>query len=922
MSKRMGHFQLKQPLASKKPKLDIEIVPSQQYNPQPSTSNGNWKPKVSNNAAKMDALWGDEDDEFIVLASQAVEEMSQQSQAFSTSGVADMTFGKFSRNVQTSTQAIVCSSSTVSSKPPARATDKQVAELFADGEDDIFTEKFDDNYENIENKLDNYFDNEFDDDFNLDEFRQEGQKPLVSGRIEPPKPPEPEPVFKVPEVRSTSTTITAQSVSVVKTTSTVGAFTPKTPSVNTSMKLPATASGLDTSRADEQMAKENALKKQEHAKDIQVKFLTKRLEECDKKLETMQREHNEALERVKIKDGEVSTLRYRLKTVSETIENQRKEKLRETETIQKEWVEKQKELEKIIAAQTAELSFKEMELMNLRMKRLNNSKRAVEVRENQTEGPRAECVTEDSFVLCNVLSQLAVTEPLQEPLTLDPEVFSISIESVAQHGVANRKFYHCSRGDAIIAQQLVTLQTCLSQLVSRVGEGKASVQLPMTMLPVVAEAIMKGLAEISHYCQRLVPAQAKDNHVGRPVDAGQGRLPKGRMDLVRSMSVFQREELYPGEQERIARRFLAVVGLFCRISSDLVDETLLKERQIGALARDIKLVSNVSALHAHHGMVTGAAALLKGISFRLHRVTPGFTENGLQLIALFRSIVLCQNSAPSSMLELSEFLRRLSYRRADAVVLALLNQLCRSSHHRTDNSGRPKEKYRMKTISFSEETCTLQMYATLLQSSVREELPCEAWQFRLLLANLENTICFLRNALVPTPVEWVKNFIVGKSSRECNLCHIRMVSAFLVLLYRVLQCWHQRTVVEEKDPDKLYSIARKGTLLLYDLFGTAYCGKLLLLGGDAVKYRLRIIYDWLRKYQKTFQFHASHVKALDRLDLRLLMNDPLKSSHEPDENKVKTESTATGTSTVDNGRSEIVKQLFTGFFKNKHCLQR
>lgn len=63
------------------------------------------------------------------------------------------------------------------------------------------------------------------------------------------------------------------------------------------------------------------------------------------------------------------------------------------------------------------------------------------------------------------------------------------------------------------------------------------------------------------------------------------------------------------------------------------------------------------------------------------------------------------------------------------------------------------------------------------------------------------------------------------------------------------------------------------------------------------------------------------VKALDRLDLRLLMNDPLKSNHEPDDCKVKTESTATGTSTVDNGRSEIVKQLFTGFLNNKHCLQ-
>uniref|UniRef100_A0AAG5D9Y6 ATR-interacting protein mus304 n=1 Tax=Anopheles atroparvus TaxID=41427 RepID=A0AAG5D9Y6_ANOAO len=910
MSKRLGHFQLKQPVVSKKPKLDIEIIPSQQYNPQPSTSTGNWKPKVANNAAKMDALWGDEDDEFIVLASQAVEEMYQQSQAFSSSNMADVTFGKFSRNVQSSTQAIIHPTSSVS-KPPTRASDKQVAELFADGEDEIFTEKFDDNYENIENKLDNYFDNEFDEDFNLDEFRQEGQKPLVNGRIEPPKPtPEPEFKVPVPMARASTSITSAMSVSVVKSSTVVGAFKSKTAS---GAPAATTSSLLDATRTD-QTAQENATKKLEHAKDIQVKFLTKRLEQCEKQVESMQRDYSEALEKAKIKDGEVSTLRYKLKTVNDTIEQQRMDKIRETETIQKEWVERQKELEKIIAAQTAELNFKEMELMNLRMKRSSHPKRTAEVRESQTEPPGSEQkrVTEQSFILCDILSGVFISSK-EEPLMLDPHVFVVSTEVAAQGG-GNRKYFHSSRSDTIIAHQLVALQTCLSQLVSQ-PDRKSSVKLPAHMLPAVVRATVEGFSEITQYCQRMMPALAKDTEFttrslngGHPKDARQARA-KSRMDQVRSTSIFQREELFPGEQARVIRRFLAVLGLFCRISNELVDETLFKERRIQQLARDVKLVSNASALHAHHGMITGAAALLKGISFRLVRLKT-FAEHGSQLIALFRSIVLCQIAAPSSMHELSEFLRRLSHRTDDAAALALINQLCRS--HDASSRAQTAEKYRMKTISFSEETCSLQMYANLLESSIRQHVPYERWRLELLLANADNTISFLRNILVPSPVVWVKNFIVSKGSHECNLCHIRIVSAFLMLLHRMLQCWHQRTVVERKDIEKLYRIARNGTLLLYDLFGTAYCSKLLLLGGDAVKYRLRIIYDWFREHQGTFQFQPVHVKALERLDLRLLIYDPLKSNQEVEDIKVEP---VAGTA----AKTTFQKELNVGFFKNKYC---
>lgn len=174
---------------------------------------------------------------------------------------------------------------------------------------------------------------------------------------------------------------------------------------------------------------------------------------------------------------------------------------------------------------------------------------------------------------------------------------------------------------------------------------------------------------------------------------------------------------------------------------------------------------------------------------------------------LFRSIVLCQPDAPSSMLQLSDFLRRLSHI-TDGSVNHLLNRLC-ISHHPVETGQQQQQQqgeqqpttsrrqYRLKTISFSLGTCTLQMYAALLENSVRPHDRYEAWQMKPLLTNTENTIHFLRNVLLH-PVGWVKSFYDREDPNECELCHIRMVSAFVTLLFRVLLCWNQQSVKDEE----------------------------------------------------------------------------------------------------------------------------
>uniref|UniRef100_A0A182F204 Uncharacterized protein n=2 Tax=Anopheles albimanus TaxID=7167 RepID=A0A182F204_ANOAL len=896
MSKRAGHFQLKLPTNAKKAKLDIEITPSQQSKPSTSKTSANsrsTKPSVEN-ASKIDALWGDEDDEFIVLASQAVEEleMFQQSQVISATQTADLTFGKFSRQVKSSTQTVEVSQHAAGvSKPPPLATDKLTAELFADGDDDIFTEKFDENYQNIGNQIDNYFNNEFDEEFNLDEFRQEGQKPAVNGRIEPTVPspaPSVSSEFKTPAIPPKVNGLTSNAANGLKPK----AISPEQTNIM-----------LERVRA-EQEAKEKAAKKQEHAKDIQLKFLTKRLEQMERKAETLQKDYNEALEKAQIRDGEVSMLRYELKTVKSTNEQLRMEKIREKETIKKEWVEKLKDLEKVVTAQKVDLDFKELEMANLRSKHLKSSSRSA--------APQQEQVTEDSFVLSSLLPQLTLDDVEMDgeerQLTVDPHIFEISSDGVGPFS-RRRKFSNLSQTDALMAHHLSTLQTVLSQIITQTNGSKTHPELSGSMLDLVVKSSDQAFAEITQYCHRLAPAQVKDP------ESTIGGLDRSssRLEVQSPINIFKRDEFCPEEQGKVARRFLALLGLLCRISSELVNKTLLQDDRIRQLARSVKLLSNACTVEKHQGMVMGVAALLKGISYQFPRSVEANQPASEQLLALFRSIVLCQTDAPSMMVELSEFLRRMCEGHPHSALL--IDELCLNGAPVLRDAGK---KYRLKAVSFSDETCTLQMYASLLEASVIPNIPYEDWQLKRLLVNVENTIRFLRNAML-RPARWVRNFVEATSStadpRVCELCHIRMVSACVVLFHRLLLCWHQNTVHESEDVERLQSAARNGTMLLFDVFHTAYHQKLLRLSGSAIQCRLRIVYHWLRMHQKEFLFLNVHSSALRMLDLRLLMYEPLQSYREK-ENTID-KATEPEQSADKDVRKNLLEELYIGFYKNK-----
>lgn len=107
MSKRTG-FQFRQPRA-KMPKLDITISSSQLAPvPGPSTSRPNQIVMTSSSKPSPESMdmWGDDDDELIMLASQAAEKVEANAQQVLSQSMSihDISYGKFRREVDASTQ--------------------------------------------------------------------------------------------------------------------------------------------------------------------------------------------------------------------------------------------------------------------------------------------------------------------------------------------------------------------------------------------------------------------------------------------------------------------------------------------------------------------------------------------------------------------------------------------------------------------------------------------------------------------------------------------------------------------------------------------------------------------------------------------------------------------------------------------------
>lgn len=113
MAKRLG-FQYRQP-RSKMPKLDITISSSQRSviaGPSRINTVQQSEPQIQQEEKIEDDMWGDDDEEYIMLASQAVEKLDANAEMIISQSMnirdIDLSYGRFQRDVRSSTQHPYC----------------------------------------------------------------------------------------------------------------------------------------------------------------------------------------------------------------------------------------------------------------------------------------------------------------------------------------------------------------------------------------------------------------------------------------------------------------------------------------------------------------------------------------------------------------------------------------------------------------------------------------------------------------------------------------------------------------------------------------------------------------------------------------------------------------------------------------------
>ncbi|XP_058818120.1 ATR-interacting protein mus304 [Topomyia yanbarensis] len=892
MAKRFGNFQLKQPSTGyKKARLDFEIIPSQQYvqytqQAQRTSTVVKTPTTVAKSSTKSDVLWGDEDDEFIILASQAVEEVEM----FQQTQTGEVTFGRFGKEtITSSTQAdpdsceLMPPPTAIPGPSKAKPVPVEIIDLLKD-DDDVFSEQFDDNYDNIEKHIDEFFNNEFDDDFNLEGLRSSGSSEKLAeqpnGYGGSPKKISPNRT-KTVDVNAGSSTVFKPKLPQAK----LGGFTTN-PQGNAQNRLPASQYQLTQANRE--------AKQKDHAKDLQVKFLTNQLEMASKKTEKLQTDYNDMMERIQIRDGEVSMLRYELKNIKSQNEQLRLEKMKESETIKKEWVEKMKSLEKVIVAQKADLEFKTVEMMNLKMKRMSNSFKP----DKSILVPTGKTVTEEDFKAHSLRFRVFEESPLSGD-EIDPKIFEISAESISKYSI-NSGISNFSKRDAFLSQHLGLLQAYLSQLVCSKGS------LPDEAIRSIAKTAFQAVSEVQNYCNRLQMVRVKDSHMGAKVAFEFLCRNSKKSRLKGCANIYQREPIVSTEKAIISRRFLAALSLLCRylpsLAVSLVRSQEGSESCINVLNKSLIKISYAHELYDHFGMIAAAAAFLSSLC----RHTSRFDEHGSQVVSLLKSIVHCRPNSGLILSHLSEALYRISTEHS----VELLNYLCCRSKPECF-----KFNSSFKMFQFTKDSCILQIYALLLETSVAQNRTLPASDIQHLVANTRNTAYFLRNALAH-PVQWIQHFIQHSNHQRTSFsktscqCHIRIVNAFVILFHQLLRCWMQCPLNIEFNT--MLQITQNGVLLLYDIFQTTYRSVILRIGGHAVQCRLQAVYNWLTQHQNDFRFQPAHIKALRLLDLRLMMDEPLKSSDDEDRMDADPDSDDSAKE-----RSSMYEDLFQDFFASK-----
>ncbi|XP_037909731.1 ATR-interacting protein mus304 isoform X2 [Hermetia illucens] len=574
----------------------------------------------------------------------------------------------------------------------------------------------------------------------------------------------------------------------------------------------------------------------------QVNYFTEKTAAYKEQIEKLKKEVSEFNDKIQTKDGEVSMVRYQLRQLQQQNEALRLEKMQEIDNIKKEWQEKINELDKLIKSQRDELEFKNVEIVNLKSSRLNESQRNfeyAELRKNFQNVPFLHNLHLDLTRKSGRAREEIPKELFERSLVRDEKLkfrdslFQRELENM-QSGLSHMRIMereHLEMNNPVSKQIIMSLKNSIKALLSYARKLE----------------FMKFIETNASVEYRFLCEEPPD----RPSCAIHER----------NENIFQEKKLYSMEKAEIARRLVGGFAIACKYSI-AVWKSLLTERVnnitlLETLSEIVNLLGFSKELYTHFGLLESLEYLL--LSF-VQNCTE--SETSAALISQFlRHLVFCRPGY-RPLVPISECLVYISVKFTSSPVL---DSLCNDSPL---GSFVFNEYY--KIFQFSPRSCMLQVYGALLETAFAQDVVLSRIQVDCLQKICRNHIIFLSSCFERN-VKWILR--PQSSSKDCD-CYVKAINSAVILIHLVLKQWTSDP--KSIDIRVVADMSRSGVLLLCSAFYKNYRRDVLQNGGSSVKHRLHMIHDWLNEYKSVFQFKSAHCYALQSIKLAHIIADPIR----------------------------------------------
>lgn len=291
-------------------------------------------------------------------------------------------------------------------------------------------------------------------------------------------------------------------------------------------------------------ARSNMQQRRHRANELKIQFLENHMKQLNERLKKAETTAGVAEQNTTVREREIVSLKYDLKNANSTLERLRKDKLKDSEKINKEWTERMTELEKKLKVTQVELEHKNAEIMNVKMKRSSANAKQMQ------EAEEARIKASDIYGMCQQYYALPET-----PMTVNSHVFKeIDEKYVLKKEICVKQYDSLTMGLSklfvsgtaelnIMRQAIPTIKTVLKHIYRFALKLNKTNPVEYQLVP---SAEVKHLAATIHQNRPLILCDVHPH--GQP-------------------SIYDSCENVRDEKILVARRCLAVIAEMCRSKS-------------------------------------------------------------------------------------------------------------------------------------------------------------------------------------------------------------------------------------------------------------------------------------------------------------------------------------------------------------------